>query len=69
MPRFPRKSHHPAACPIRSPLAEPMHSPNTAPTKVAGPFPAATEPHQTTQQLQAAQGHVLGATGASEAAE
>ena len=69
MPRFPRKSHHPAACPIRSPLAEPMHSPNTAPTKVAGPFPAATEPHQTTQQLQGARGHVLGAAGASEAAE
>ena len=46
-----------------------MHSPNTAPTKVAGPFPAATEPHQTPQQLQATRGHVLGAAGASEAAD
>ena len=68
-PRGPRKPRQPAACPIAAPSQMPMHSPNTAPTKVAGPFPAATEPHQTPQQLLAARGHVLRAAGASAAAE
>ena len=68
-PRGPRKPHHPAACPIAAPSQMPMHSPTTAPTKLAGPLSAATKPHQTPQQLLAARGHVLGAAGASGAAE
>ena len=59
----------PPHAPSQPPSPMPMHSPTTAPTKLAGPLPAAIKPHQTPQQLLAARGHVLGAAGASAAAE
>ena len=70
----PRPAAHPNPvtpphAPIAGPSPMPMHSPTTAPTKLAGPLPAANKPHQTPQQLLAARGHVLRAAGASAAAE